>query len=499
MPTTYLPQHIVVLVHGNNGSAADFDAVEDALRTKYGEKQMLIVKSSANEPDTSLGVEIGGTRLAKEVVEAVFAYELSPVVDTYKLSMICHSLGGLYARYAIVQMMQSLSCLNMEYVDFVTICTPHLGSRRARGPSTVKNILRLGVHKVLASRTIYGLTGIDLLLDAHEQEQAQERMSDASDVEPARPLLEVMSDEDSEFIRSLRRFRNGTLVAMTDGDVVVPYPSASMRSHSPYVSTFLSERYMDWRWHVRHSGFGLRDETAVSNAPYSAFLERLNSKVDSSIEVEEHELGIDARFAPRYPSIEGFDCDNKQEVEFPHEMLCNLQQALPWRRIDVTVEPCGVKGKLRLHDWPINKMQPPDCRADEFIDLLSEMVGVDHHMRPVTTPDSVGNPHESPALALARRLKNVAKRTVGKARRQETDDQGSESDIDSLIASSSTQSPSSGSPIASNETTTDQAPVYFSSIAMLSTLSRKSGPDSSTSVSSVTSSEASTEHFQTRV
>ncbi|KAF4325587.1 hypothetical protein JM18_000112 [Phytophthora kernoviae] len=293
MPSTYLPQHIVVLVHGNNGSPADFDAVEDALLTKYGENQMLIIKSSANEPDTSLGVEVGGTRLAKEVVEAVFAYDLSPVADTYKLSVIGHSLGGLYARYAIVQMMQSLSCLNMEYVDFVTICTPHLGSRRARGPSTVKNILRLGVHKVLASRAIYGLTGIDLLLDA--QGQTQERTSDTSDVEPVRPLLEVMGNDDSEFIRSLRRFRNGTLVAMTDGDVVVPYPSASMRSHSPYVSTFLSERYMDWRWHVRHSGFGLRDETAVSNASYSAFLDRLNSKVDSSIEIEEHELGIDAR------------------------------------------------------------------------------------------------------------------------------------------------------------------------------------------------------------
>jgi pimeloyl-ACP methyl ester carboxylesterase len=134
----YLPQHIVVLVHGNNGSAADFDAMETALRTKFGERQMLIVKSRANEPDTSLGVEIGGTRLAKEVVDAVFQYDLSPVVSSYKLSVVGHSLGGLYARYALVQIMDALSCLHVEYVDFVTICTPHLGSRRARGPSTMK-------------------------------------------------------------------------------------------------------------------------------------------------------------------------------------------------------------------------------------------------------------------------------------------------------------------------------------------------------------------------
>ena len=136
--TEYLPQHILVLVHGNNGAAADFDAFESVLINKFGNRQMLIIKSKINESDTSLGVEFGGQRLAKEVVEAVFKYDLSPGVSRYKLSVISHSLGGLYARYALVQIMESLTCLDVEYIDFVTMCTPHLGSRRARGPSTVK-------------------------------------------------------------------------------------------------------------------------------------------------------------------------------------------------------------------------------------------------------------------------------------------------------------------------------------------------------------------------
>ncbi|KAI9911938.1 hypothetical protein PsorP6_009009 [Peronosclerospora sorghi] len=380
-PCLYLPQHILVLVHGNNGSASDFDAMEYALLTKFDIRQMLIIKSRANESNTSLGVEIGGSRLAKEVVETVFEYDLSPLVTRYKFSIIGHSLGGLYARYAIVQIMKALSCLNVDYVDFVTICTPHLGSRRARGPSTVKNILRLGVHKVLASRTVYGQTGIDLLLDA-AQEQQQEEFRNVNGVEPARPLLEVMSDPDSEFFRSLKRFQYGTLVAMTDGDVVVPYPSASMRSYSPYVSTFLTERFMEWRWHLRHSGFVETGGNRCTGSANVEFLERLNSKIDYSIKIEDHELrlGLDASSAPRYTSIKGFDCDNKQEVEFRHEMLCSLQKVLPWRRIDLTVEPSGVKGKMRLHDWPISKMQPPDCRAHEFIDLLCDMIGLDHQI-----------------------------------------------------------------------------------------------------------------------
>lgn len=137
-PPPLLPPHIVVLVHGNNGSPTDFDAVERALVAKFGREQLLVVKSSANHQSTSLGVEIGGTRLAKEVVDAVLAHELDPRVARYKLSMVGHSLGGLYARFAVVQLMEALSMLNMEYVSFMTICTPHLGSRRARGPSTIK-------------------------------------------------------------------------------------------------------------------------------------------------------------------------------------------------------------------------------------------------------------------------------------------------------------------------------------------------------------------------
>jgi len=201
-----------------------------------------------------------------------------------------------------------------------------------------------------------------------------------------------MSDPDSEFIRALKKFKHGTLVAMTDGDVVVPFPSASMRSYSPYKSTFLTERFVDWRWHIRHFGF---KEACGCDPDQAVFVDRLDAHVDHSIAVDENEAGLDATSAPRFPSIEGYDCDNKHEVEFPHSMLCHQQQAKSWRRIDVTVEPGGVKGKMRLHDWPINKMQPPGCCADEFIDLLCDMIGIDHGMKPVPQEVEVDSP---PAL-----------------------------------------------------------------------------------------------------
>lgn len=133
-----LPPHVVVLVHGNNGAPSDMDAVERALRRRYGDRQLLVIKSRANSADTSLGVEVGGAKLAQEVVDAVLALELDPRVPRYRLSVVGHSLGGLYARYALAHITETLAMLDMDFVSFVTVCTPHLGSRRARGPSTIK-------------------------------------------------------------------------------------------------------------------------------------------------------------------------------------------------------------------------------------------------------------------------------------------------------------------------------------------------------------------------
>lgn len=185
---------------------------------------------------------------------------------------------------------------------------------------------------------------------------------------------------DLQFFHALNQFRYGTLVAMTDGDVIVPYASASIRNFNPYPSNFLTDRFTDWRWHVHHSGFTSGPDASDSSERHAEFLKKLDAKVDKTVDIEHFAVGLDVTMSPRYPSIEGYDADNKQEVEFSYSMISSLQQAVPWRRIDVTVEPLGVKGKLRLHDWPINKMQPPGCRANEFIDLLCEMIGHDHEM-----------------------------------------------------------------------------------------------------------------------
>ncbi|TMW56026.1 hypothetical protein Poli38472_008674 [Pythium oligandrum] len=363
MASVYLPEHIVVLVHGNNGAPSDFDSVEGVLRAKYRPDELLVIKSKANHTQTSMGVDVGGTKLAVEVVNTILKYDLHPGIETYKFSIVCHSLGGLYARYAIAQIQAELAMLNIEFVSFVTMCTPHLGCRRPRAPSVMKNFLRLGVHTVLASKTIYGQTGIDLLVANDPQ---------TMEVDPTRrPVLESMSDPESEFIRALQRFRHCTLIAMADGDLVVHYASSSIRNFNPYPSNLLTSRHQGWRWHVRHHGF---DYISAD------FYARLNDRVDQAFELENELEGIHVLQCERFASVDGYDCDNKREVEFTYEMIRSLQEAVSWRRIDLVVEPYTVKGKMRLHDWPINKMQPQGCGAIEFIDLLTDMIGSDHQL-----------------------------------------------------------------------------------------------------------------------
>lgn len=228
---------------------------------------------------------------------------------------------------------------------------------------------------------------------------------------------------DLAFLTALQQFQFGTLVAMTDGDVVVPYASASIRNFNPYPSNALTERFSDWRWHIHHSGFATAvslDSNGSNDDRQAALVRRLDAHVDQDVAVPDITRGVDVTTSERFPSVDGYDADNKQEVEFSFEMIQSLQQAVPWRRIDVTVEPLGVKGKLRLHDWPIHKMQPPGCRADEFIDLLCTVLGHDHAMDELPAPAdapaddaSVSQPSAAAAAtAIGRILERFQKRSA---------------------------------------------------------------------------------------
>jgi hypothetical protein len=116
------------------------------------------------------GVDVMGERLAQEIVE-----ETNKRPQIRKISFVAHSVGGLVARYAIgrlyrppKQTSQSSQNLNntnkgtihgLEAVNFITVASPHLGSRGN------KQVLLKPCFTVLNSR-------IDKLFKTFEVEQS---------------------------------------------------------------------------------------------------------------------------------------------------------------------------------------------------------------------------------------------------------------------------------------------------------------------------------------
>ncbi|XP_065880836.1 lipid droplet phospholipase 1 [Euphorbia lathyris] len=233
------PSHLVVMVNGIMGSAQNWN---------YAAKQFLIhfprdviVHCSKVNSSTSTfdGVDVMGERLAKEVISVI---ERHPSVK--KISFIGHSLGGLVARYAIAKLyrqgpVNELSQANgdrksygfedmsiqeklkrsiagLEPINFITLATPHLGSRWHKQVP-----LFCGLHtleKVATSISwIFGRTGKHLFL------------ADGDNGKP--PLLfQMVSDsEDLKFTSALQSFKRHVAYANTGSDHLVGWSTASLR------------------------------------------------------------------------------------------------------------------------------------------------------------------------------------------------------------------------------------------------------------------------------
>ncbi|KAI5076825.1 hypothetical protein GOP47_0008890 [Adiantum capillus-veneris] len=128
------PNHLIVMMNGIVGSASDWKFAADQFKSQFGD-EVLVHCSSRNAATLTFdGVDVMGHRLAEEVKEVV---EGSPGLT--RISFIAHSLGGLIARYGIGQLYIPFNStatdsfkgtiLGLQPVNFITVATPHLGSR----------------------------------------------------------------------------------------------------------------------------------------------------------------------------------------------------------------------------------------------------------------------------------------------------------------------------------------------------------------------------------
>ncbi|KAK1301885.1 hypothetical protein QJS10_CPB12g00750 [Acorus calamus] len=230
------PDHLLVLVHGILASPSDWTYVEAELKRQLGSNFLIYASSSNTYTKTFTGIDGAGRRLADEVMQVVRS-----TGSLKRISFLAHSLGGLFARYAVGVLYSSDPLNNgqldditsstndgsvkpacnpqlgkiagLEPVNFITLATPHLG---VRGKKQLPFLLGVPILEKLAppiAPFIIGRTGRQLFL---------------TDGKPSRPplLLRMTSDcEDGKFISSLGAFRCRILYANVSYDRIPPHKS----------------------------------------------------------------------------------------------------------------------------------------------------------------------------------------------------------------------------------------------------------------------------------
>lgn len=236
------PHHLVIMVNGIIGSAADWRYAAEQFVKRLPDK-VIVHRSECNSSKLTFdGVDTMGERLAEEVLSVVRRWP-----EVQKISFVAHSLGGLVARYAIGRLYDysstlaligsgrncfseeteySKQCLEQSYeakiaglepMNFITFATPHLGSR---GNKQLPFLCGLPFLERRASETAHlvaGRSGKHLFLMDNDDGK--------------RPLLlrMVNDSDDLKFMSALRAFKRRVAYANANYDHMVGWRTSSIR------------------------------------------------------------------------------------------------------------------------------------------------------------------------------------------------------------------------------------------------------------------------------
>lgn len=190
------------------------DFIAASLRERYSSDTFHILAAQRNAGNyTYDGIELGGERLALEIEETLdsLAARGSRVG---KLSVVGYSLGGLVARYALGLLYARGWLDKLEPVNFTTFVSPHVG---VRIPLTG---LRSFLWNYLGPRTI-SVSGRQLfLVDSFR--------------DSGKPLLGLLADPDSVFMRALARFKHRCVYANVVNDRSTVFYTTAISLSDPF-------------------------------------------------------------------------------------------------------------------------------------------------------------------------------------------------------------------------------------------------------------------------
>ena len=188
------------------------------MRAKHSQQTLHILVAKSNSQDfTYDGIDVGGERVAREI-EDELAKLTSQGQHITKLSVVGYSLGGLIARYSIGLLYSrgwfSPSGKNIRPVNFTAFASPFLGVR-----TPVK-----GYHS-----SFWNALGGRALSSSGQQLFLLDTFRDTG-----RPLLSLLADPNSIFVKALSCFKNRALYANIQNDRSAPYYTTYIDSRDPF-------------------------------------------------------------------------------------------------------------------------------------------------------------------------------------------------------------------------------------------------------------------------
>ncbi|KAF9365995.1 hypothetical protein BGX34_007046 [Mortierella sp. NVP85] len=246
--------HLVILHHGLWGNVGHVRFIAEQFKQRLGDR-ILVYRAQANESGfTYDGVDVCGQRLVQEIYNVIKVIEDGGNVEEMKgqkskwqkgdakakkapsndldaeatntttkvtqLSYLGYSLGGLIGRFAIGMLEidgffdpVEQGGRGIEPMYFVTMATPHLGTRQPSRSRWSRAFNYLCAR--MLSRTGEQLQLVDNYIGG-------------------KPILLVMSEPSSVFIRALTRFKRRSVYCNIRNDRSVPFWTASFSDADPF-------------------------------------------------------------------------------------------------------------------------------------------------------------------------------------------------------------------------------------------------------------------------
>ncbi|RMY75954.1 hypothetical protein D0863_02267 [Hortaea werneckii] len=207
--------HLVILTHGLWGNPVHLQHLRDTLLEHHAASGLHVFTPQSNKDNfTYDGIDVGAERITTEIEDEIRRLQ-NLGAPLSKISIAGYSLGGLIARYVVGLLYKNGVFETLQPCNFTTFATPHLGVRTpgvGYGPQT---------WNFLGSKTL-STSGQQMFLT-----------DDFRDT--GRPLLAVMADPTSIFVRGLAVFRRKSVYANTTNDRSVPYYTSAISSTDPFV------------------------------------------------------------------------------------------------------------------------------------------------------------------------------------------------------------------------------------------------------------------------